>query len=286
LVLFADGPPVLLTMLQRVAITDHELDDLRVEFPTIAFEREVDGAPVIDGEHWAEATSFAPFDRLAERAGGAIAIRGSAKTALEVLTRYQRFIERRNVSSNDATFSTVLAAHRAIHDTTKPLVKADLDHALDTWQWMLRLEPSATAAAQLAALFHDIERLESEADARIEHRATDYQAFKDAHAATGAARTHTMLLALGVATDIALETRNLVANHERRRGNRQIDLLNDADALSFFSLNSAGYVDYFGPEQTKQKMRYTLGRLSLRARQRLPGVRLRPDVRALLAEVA
>ena len=58
----------------------------------------------------------------------------------------------------------------------------------------------------------------------------------------------------------------------------------DADALSFFSLNSAGYLDYFGPEATHRKVAYTLRRLRPEARRYLDGLRLRPVVAAALAE--
>ena len=62
-------------------------------------------------------------------------------------------------------------------------------------------------------------------------------------------------------------------------------MLNDADALSFFSLNSSGYADYFGPEQTRKKVAYTWNRMGAHAREKLRGVRLRDDVRTLLKEV-
>ena len=167
-----------------------------------------------------------------------------------------------------------------------PLVKADLDHAVDTWQWMLRLQPEVGLAPQLAALFHDVERLESEARERIEHRAPDYQTFKDAHAQKGAERTFEILVKAGVSSEEAERARDLVGRHERRAGDPEVLLLNDADALSFFSLNSPGYIDYFGVAQTRRKVAYTLSRLGPRAKERLDCVRLRPDVERLLREVA
>ena len=148
---------------------------------------------------------------------------------------------------------------------------------------MLRLAPEASCAVQLAALFHDVERLESEADRRVEHHAPDYAAFKDAHASRGGERAREVLLAAGVDEVTASRVRTIVALHERRGHDPEIDLLNDADALSFFSLNSSGYADYFGPEQTKKKIAYTLARLSPSARRRLSAVKLRPDVAALVS---
>jgi hypothetical protein len=126
------------------------------------------------------------FDDAWEGSGGTIAWTGAGRAVVEILTRYQRLTPRRNAASSPPWFTRALAVHRAMHDPRKPLVLADLDHAIDTWQWTLRLDPEAGAAVQLAALFHDIERLWSEADRRVEHLAPDYQAFKDEHARAGA----------------------------------------------------------------------------------------------------
>jgi hypothetical protein len=203
---------------------------------------------------------------------------------MEVLNRCQRAIGRRNRHSHGQLFDRVLRRHRALHDLDKPLVRADYNHAVDVWQWMLRLDGSASLAAQLAALFHDIERLASEADVRIEHLAPDYQDFKDAHARAGAATTRQILLDAGVPTAVCDRVTELVAAHERQSADPEVALLNDADALSFFSLNSSGYADYYGPEQTKKKVAYTLARMRDAARAKLASVRLRADVAALLNE--
>jgi hypothetical protein len=211
-----------------------------------------------------------------------------------ILTRCQRVLDCRNEASRGALFDRVLAAHRQAHDLAKPLVRADYDHALDTWQWGLRLAPRAGLAVQLAALCHDIERLDSEADARSEHRAADYQAFKDEHAARGADLADALLGEAGVDAETRRRTARLIAAHERPPGAAAADaaadeeaeaiaLLNDADALSFFSLNSVGYLDYFGPEATRRKVAYTLGRLRPAARHYLTGMRLPAKVAEAVA---
>jgi hypothetical protein len=262
---------------------------LALEFPTVRIERahaaRVDDA-VVDAEQWRSSNKFDAFDDAVVSArGDALIVRGDRHVELvacEVLARYQRFIQRRNAYSRAPIFDAVLRAHRALHDQSKPLVKADFDHAIDTWQWILRLQPGASFAVQVAALFHDVERLESEADARVEQHAPDYQAFKDAHASRGGERTLEILRDAGVDASVAARAAEIVATHERRGKSADIDLLNDADALSFFSLNCSGYIDYFGPEQTRRKLAYTLARMSDLARTKLALVRIRPNVRALL----
>ncbi|NVB79061.1 MAG: DUF4202 family protein [Kofleriaceae bacterium] len=192
----------------------------------------------------------------------------------EVALRTQRLVPKRNGATEVSWFTVALAAHRVRHDTSKPLVLADLDHAIDSWQWALRLDPQASAAVQLATLFHDIERLVSEADTRIEQHAADYQAFKDAHARAGAMVAREIFDGAGVPQEIADEAFRLVETHERAGPSDAVQLVNDADALSFFSLNSPGYLAYFGPEQTAKKVAYTLARMSDAARHWLSRIRI------------
>lgn len=206
----------------------------------------------------------------------------AAVLAREIATRGQRLAPRRNAATAGAWFDRVLDEHRALHDLERPLVRADLDHALDAWQWSLRLDPDAPREVQLAVLLHDIERLASEPDARIEHLAADYQAFKDAHARAGARIAHALLVRAGVDRALAGEVAALVAVHERPGDAPALRAINDADALSFFAFNSPGYLRYFGAEQTAAKVRYTLARMSERARHELPALRLPQVVRTEL----
>lgn len=238
------------------------------------------------------------LDDMAERTAGpfALLLAGDEERlpgfTCEVLTRCQRLMDRRNTASRNGLFDRVLAEHRALHDLAKPLVRADYNHALDTWQWVLRLEPEADLAVQLAALFHDVERLVSEADARIEHHSANtanYQEFKDDHALKGAWMADQTLARAGVDERTRRQTARLIAEHERPPAAddpeaREIALLNDADALSFFSLNSVGYLDYYGLEQIRRKVAYTLRRLRPGSLRYLDGIRLRPQVAETLAE--
>jgi hypothetical protein len=275
---------------------------LAADFPSLAFASGIpaSGLPslTVTAERW-ESQSFnfyaldGEVDALAESRDGPFALllsgfdEGSARAAL---TRCQRWADRRNEASRGPLFDRALAAHRQAHDLAKPLVRADYDHALDTWQWLLRLAPDADLATQLAALFHDVERLISEADARVEHRASDYQAFKDAHAARGAELAEALLAEAGIDAETRRRTARLIGLHEQPpatdgRDAEAVARLNDADALSFFSLNSVGYLDYFGPEATRKKVAYTLRRLRPESRRHLSGIRL-PDLVAEELEAA
>lgn len=246
----------------------------------------------LTAEAWrADDFDFWAFDRHADELdarGEPLQFSASASLApalaFEIAMRVQRLDRMRNEASAPQWFDTVLAAHRVLHDLAKPLLRADYDHALDTWRWVLKLAPSATAALQLAALLHDIERLASEADQRIEHLAADYAAFKAAHAREGAKRARVVLGLAQVPADITEAACELITHHERPTGEPALRLLNDADALSFFSFNSPGYYNYFGATQTARKVSYTLARMSRRARSWLGALRLIQPIRDLIGQ--
>jgi hypothetical protein len=263
------------------------------EFPSICVRFESTGTPHLRASEW-ESDDFDAwaFDvAIDELASDSFTLRVKDDLSrdafpLEVLNRCQRHIDRRNRHSQGQLFTRVLRRHRALHDLGKPLVRADYNHALDVRQWLLRLEPDASLALQLAALFHDVERLVSEADARVEHLAADYQGFKDEHARRGGEMTRELLAEAGVSESVRDRVAELIAQHERRSDDPELALLNDADALSFFSLNSHGYASYFGPEQTRKKVAYTWNRMREGARGRLANVRLRRDVREMVNGLA
>jgi tRNA (mo5U34)-methyltransferase len=292
-------------MLTRVTIVDRgglalsprEVGALRAEFPglrmyeTDVYQNSEPDIPIDIDVFWSEDFDTYQVDRACDdlAARGDFGLRleghGVSQAAVDaVLTRYQRFLGRRNSASSGPVFDRVLARHREPYDCRKPLMRADLDHALDTWQWMLRLDASASLAAQIAALFHDIERLASEADVRVEQHAPDYRAFKNEHARRGGAMTRTALASTGLDQATIDRASELVAGHEQPGEAADRLLLNEADALSFFSLNSTGFLRYYGLEHTRRKVAYTLARLRERSRRRLSRIGYHPAVAELLHE--
>jgi hypothetical protein len=281
LVIAAGGPTA-----SRVAAV------VTAEFPTVAIVVGADHARRtvdVDVDAWTGSGEPFAIDAAVEHAAaqGAFALRlgpivRDDGVCLEVLTRYQRHVERRNRATATALWDRVRSRHRALHDLDWPLVRADFDHAVDAWQWLLRLAPDAGFALQAAALFHDVERLESEASVRVEHHAPSYDAFKDAHARRGAAIVRTVLGEAGVDAATIEHAALLVERHERPGDDPELALLNEADALSFFSLNSAGFVDYYGVDHARMKIARSLARLRPRTRRRVAHIRFRPDVHALV----
>lgn len=259
-------------------------------FPTISVRAESGGRWDVDEETWnGSEFDFWAFDRsLDERAGERfhVSVRTADPEAIlsQVLTRCQRLIRRRNDGSSTELFERILTAHESLHDRTLPLVQADLDHALDVWQWVLRLESNAPLAVQIAALYHDVERLGKESVARVEHAAPDYPRFKAEHARAGAAIADASLRPLGIDEATLRRAVELIASHESPGDDPDRLLINEADALSFFSLNSPGFFDYFDSAHCRRKVRYTLDRMRDRSLALLPSIRLREDVAAAVRD--
>ncbi len=141
----------------------------------------------------------------------------------------------------------------------------DSRHADNTLEWLLRLQPNAGDALQLAALGHDIERAIEETKVR---RADfdDYAAFKAAHARNGVAILRPILTACGVERHIVNEACRLVEVHEAG-GDPDSDLLKDADSISYFDVNLTLYFKREGWAETKRRSRWGYLRLSSRARE-------------------
>lgn len=235
----------------------------------------------VDAARWCRRDfEFWSFDRSCEAAWPlAIAVDGdrTGRTAAQVALRCQRLSPRTNPQIESSQLARVLGAHRSLHDLSLPLVTADYAHSLDVWQWLLRIEPNASAALQFAALFHDVERLDSESLRRVEHEAADYQRFKNDHAARGACVCRSVLIGAGVDGRVAGDAAALVM-HSEAAIDADSALLNDADALSFLSLNSPGFFDYFDAEHCAKKVEYTLRRITSDRLHYIDQIGLRDDV--------
>ncbi len=144
-------------------------------------------------------------------------------------------------------------------------VPEDPRHADNTLEWLLRLEPDADQALQLAALAHDIDRAD---DVRKVKRADfdDYDVFKSAHARNGAEILRSILIRCDVEADVVDEACRLVEAHEVG-GDPRSDLLKDADSISYFDVNLPLYYQREGWQETKRRSSWGYRRLSARAKE-------------------
>jgi hypothetical protein len=279
-----------LRMIRCVVDMDEELDFSAIhrEFPTIATER---GAGVgrlepfdvaMDDFAWRGAFDFLGFDEHVESARPLrrLVIRGADATgvAMEALSRYQRRVGRRNTASATGLFSAALVQLESLWEPGLEEHRLDLEHALDTWQWMLRLEPEVGLAPQIAALFHDAARHRTDDQERLEHRV--HRGVGDALARLGGTLARELVEQIGLTERDAERVEALVVG--AAEGDADAALLDDAEALSFLSLMSARYADHFGLAQTRRKVAFMRGRLSANAQLKLGLFRIRPDVARLL----
>jgi hypothetical protein len=143
-------------------------------------------------------------------------------------------------------------------------VPEDPRHADNTLEWLLRLQPDAGDALQLAALAHDIDRANEETKVR---RADfdDYDVFKATHARHGAELLRPILTSCGVAPDITDEACRLVEVHEVG-GDPSSELLKNADSISYFDVNLPLYYQREGWDETKRRSLWGYRRLTPRAK--------------------
>lgn len=163
-------------------------------------------------------------------------------------------------------------------------VPEDPRHADNTLEWMLRMQPHAGCALQIAALAHDIDRADENRKVKRADYDT-YDAFKVAHARHGAEILHPILTECGVPPHVVIEACRLVKVHEVG-GDPRGDLLKDADSISYFDVNLPLYFQREGWAETKRRSRWGYQRLSAQAREALKLIRYPEDaLRRLLLEV-
>ena len=164
-------------------------------------------------------------------------------------------------------------------------VPEDPRHSTNTLEWLLKFEPCADQALQLAALGHDIDRA-VEGSKVLRSDFSDYDDFKAAHARHSAEMLLEILQQCGV-DDAALadELYRLVCNHEVG-GDARSDLLVDADSLSYFDVNLPLYRDRNSRDETLRRCVWGYQRLSKRARIIVAEFYPHGDEMALLIEEA
>lgn len=150
-----------------------DLGRLERTFPTVTIRVTQDGDTDLEESDWQrddfdlDACDRAMDARITR--DGTWAVRSSVRHAprfgFEVLTRAQRWIDRRNAGSRGASFAALLDAVRdEVMRAGAVSVRSPGARALDAWQWALRLDPGAGEAVQLGALLRGW--IDSEPEAR------------------------------------------------------------------------------------------------------------------------
>lgn len=206
------------------------------------------------------------------------------RVSKQVFARYQRFFQRRNAGSRSKLFTAALQHRYASTPFDEAVAKAVFEHALDVWQWTLRIDPQASTAVQLAALFHVAEsgcpncRVAPDEDER------------SLAVNTGELTLKTLLEEIQSPHELISAATSRIRRHQegpecaRDRNDPDGILLHDADGLSFLSLGTPSLSLSSGAHHTEDEIKHRLACLSPRARSWIPVIGLSPFVHELVNE--
>lgn len=141
----------------------------------------------------------------------------------------------------------------------------DPKHSLNTLYWILELKPDAGEILQLAALAHDIER-------GMPIRMTmdtfeTYEAYKDAHATKAAEMASQIARDSGYSEQDADRLFAIIKDAETGNDDPDVNLLMDADSISFFDYNIEFYFKAKDEQRLKKKMHFAYDRASDKAKK-------------------
>jgi len=139
-------------------------------------------------------------------------------------------------------------------------VPEDPLHSKNTLEWLLKLYPDADEALKIAALGHDIERAIVERKVRRRNY-KDYDAFKAAHALNSANILLEIMQVCGIDKIMIDDVFYLVRYHETG-GKSRVNILKNADSISFFDVNLPHYFVRNSLQDTKRRCLWGYKRLT------------------------
>jgi hypothetical protein len=163
-------------------------------------------------------------------------------------------------------------------------VKNELQHAEATLKWLLHTKPDADLALQVAAFGHDIDRAISKITNKDLKDMSNYQKDREEHSQRSAQYLTAILVKNKYDTRLVDRVGDLVKNHEVG-GDKDSDLLRDADSIAYFEFNIPTYLERNGEEKTRHKIHFMFDRASERAQDIIKGLKLTDkSARKLMAE--
>ena len=147
---------------------------------------------------------------------------------------------------------------------------ADLSHAENIVNWLLILEPKADEALQLAAYGHDVER--ARPDRFTAKMFETYDDYKRAHAARAGQMVAEIALEAGYVPAVTERIARIIEAAEFSSADPDVQLICDADSISFFDNNLSYYVEAHGLDNAQEKCRFMFERASVRAQRHIQQV--------------
>lgn len=172
-------------------------------------------------------------------------------------------------------------------DVTDPfLLKSDPLHSKAAHEWVLKLDPNASEALQIAALFHDIDRAFKDRSIKQEDYPKDqYERYKRDHSINSAKIAAEYLEDADFPKDLVSIVSELIINHEIGGNDPELQTLMEADSLTFFSVSIYFYLEDRGKEKTKKKIVFMYNRLPEKSKELADSLKFKtPEVENLFKE--
>jgi hypothetical protein len=168
-------------------------------------------------------------------------------------------------STSTMTKQSQVTKSRFAEQIAQSKTHEDPSHAENTMHWISMLKPDADEILLLAGFGHDVER--SMPDRYTFAMFGDYDKYKLAHAQRSGQIAMRIVLDCGYSPEEGKRLRHIIAGHEFQSTDPEIQLICDADSISFFDNNAPYYLEDKGEEWTKKKMEFMNDSASERARQ-------------------
>jgi len=163
-------------------------------------------------------------------------------------------------------------------------IKFESIHSKLTLKWLLKLNPDADEAMQIAALAHDIDRAITGITEKDLKDFSKIDEFKKEHAIRSAKFICDILEKHDYDKNIIKKVQHLVENHEEGGDNEQTTLM-EADSLAYFDYNIPHYFERYGRERTKQKIQFMYKRLKDKPRKLINQIKFEDkEMKLLLKE--
>lgn len=143
----------------------------------------------------------------------------------------------------------------------------ELSHAENTLYWLQIMEPDADDVLCLAALAHDLERSVGEKVRSDDY--PSYDTYKAAHAARSGFLARGVLEAAGFQETECQRVAEIISAAEFSSADPAVQLVCDADSISFFDSNIETYIAKKGFAATRSKAEFMYSRASSMARQHI-----------------
>ena len=163
-----------------------------------------------------------------------------------------------------------LAKSQIAEVISRSTTEEDPTHSLNALDWLLVLKPDADEVLQLAALAHDIERALPDRLTRGQFQT--YEEYKSAHARRAGETAESILRGCGYTDVDAHRVSEIIKDSESGNDNSDVNLVMDADSISFFDNNVELYLKRKGVSATQEKCSFMYDRASLKAKEIIRGI--------------